>query len=134
MSDIVFYQLNARFLERQEDIPAEAQQVVYYSLAIGHHLGVFDCFKPKLKCSGAVFDRVLDALPADSEARRKLDGIRRFGEIQVDKTHVALLQDAIDRASTDDDPEVADWLSGLAGALAAIRAEPVIYLMGRRTK
>lgn len=134
MSDIVFYQLNARFLERKEDIPAEAQQVVYYSLAIGHHLGVFDCFKPKLKCSQAVFDRVLAALPADGEARRKLDGIRRFGEIQVDKTHVGLLQEGIDHARAQADPEVAEWLNGLAGALAAIRAEPVIYLMGRRTK
>lgn len=134
MSDIVFYQLNARFLERKEDIPEEAKQVVYYSLAIGHHLGVFDCFKPSLRCSEALFERVLDALPADGEARRKLDGIRRFGEIQVDKSHVAMLQDAIDHARTDDDADVADWLGGLAGALAAIRAEPVIYLMGRRTK
>lgn len=131
MSAIVFYQLNAKFLERKEDIPETAKQVVYYSLAIGHHIGVFDCFKPQLKCSDEVFDRILSAFPEESEARRKLSGVLKFGEIQVDKTHTRMLQAAIDEALPDADPEVAEWLTGLGGSLAAIRQEPAIYLMGR---
>lgn len=79
--EVVFYQLNAKVLERKEDIPEDARQVVYYSLAIGHHIGVFDCFKPAFRCTTAVFDRVLDTLKDSEEAHRKLSGLLRFGEI-----------------------------------------------------
>lgn len=129
---IVFYQLNAKFLERKEDIPDTAKQVVYYSLAIGHHIGVFDCFKPALKCSDEMYDRILTLFPEGGEARRKLAGVLRFGEIQVDKSHTGMLLSAIDEALPTADPEAAEWLNGLGVSLAAIRQEPAIYLMGRR--
>ncbi|MGQ9372009.1 formate hydrogenlyase maturation HycH family protein [Azospirillum sp. ST 5-10] len=130
--DVIFYQLHSKVLERAEDIPEQAKQVVYYSLAIGHHIGVFDCFKPKLKCSGAVYDRVLETLADGSEARRKLAGLLRFGEIIVDSTHTRMLKEAIAEALPAADPEVADWFAGLEASLDAIRREPAIYLMGRR--
>ena len=37
---VVFSQLSRKFIDENDATPAEAQQVVYYSLAIGHHLGV----------------------------------------------------------------------------------------------
>ena len=40
---VVFSQLSRKFIDENDATPAEAQQVVYYSLAIGHHLGVIDC-------------------------------------------------------------------------------------------
>lgn len=129
---IVFYQLGAKFLERKEDIPEKSKEVVYYSLAIGHHVGVFDCFKPKLRCSADLFDRVLAALPEGGEARRKLGGILRFGEIQVDRSHTGMLQAAINEALPSADPEVAGWFNDFGSSLEAIRQEPAIYLMGRR--
>lgn len=131
-SEIVFYQLNAKFLERAEDVPENSKQVVYYSLAIGHHVGVFDCFKPMLRCPPALYDAVLAALPEGGEARRKLAGLLTFGEITVDRSHVPLLRPAIAEAKTKVSPEVAEWFSGLDAALAAIEQEPAIYLMGRR--
>ncbi|KIZ43168.1 MULTISPECIES: formate hydrogenlyase maturation HycH family protein [Rhodopseudomonas] len=129
--DIVFYRLNAKILDRAEDVPDDAKQVVYYSLAIGHHVGVFDCFKPVLRCAGDFYPRLVDALPA-GEARRKLDGMRRFGEITIDRSHTALLGEAIEQAAPGFDPEVAAWFKELSVSLAAIEAEPAIYLMGRR--
>lgn len=129
---IIFYQLNAKFLEREEDIPEASKEVMYYSLAIGHHVGVFDCFKPKLKCSRELFDRVIEDLPEGSEARRKLMGVHKFGEITVDVTHVKLLKEAFETLRPSADAEMADWLDGFLDSLAAIKAEPAIYLMGRR--
>lgn len=130
--EVVFYQLNAKVLERAEDIPEDAKQVVYYSLAIGHHIGVFDCFKPAFRCTAAVFDRVLEALSGNAEAHRKLSGLLRFGEITVDSSHTRPLLTAIEEALPTAAPDVAAWLDRLRTALDAIRREPAIYLMGRR--
>ncbi len=129
---IIFYQLNAKFMERKEDIPENAKQVMYYSLAIGHHVGVFDCFAPKLKCSRDLYDRVIAALPEDSEARRKLTGVHKFGEITVDLTHTAMLKKAFVALKPGADADMEEWLDGFIDSLDAIRAEPAIYLMGRR--
>lgn len=37
---VVFSQLSRKFIDENDATPAEAQQVVYYSPAIGHHLGL----------------------------------------------------------------------------------------------
>jgi hydrogenase-4 component J len=74
---------------------------------------------------------LVDALP-EGEARRKLDGMRRFGEITIDRSHTALLGQAIAQVSPGLDPDVAAWFDELSVSLAAIEAEPAIYLMGRR--
>ena len=42
---VFFYLLNERFVENDEQVPEQTKQVMYYSLAIGHHVGVIDCFK-----------------------------------------------------------------------------------------
>lgn len=131
MSEVVFYQLRDKFLERAEDIPETAKEVVYHALAIGHHVGVFDCFRPMLRMSDAVFDRLLDRLPA-GEARRKLEGVKRFGEITVDRTHTRLLAAAFTEARGGLDEVSEACVDRLVAALAAIEAEPAVYLMGRR--
>ncbi len=128
--EIVFYSLNAKVLERAEHVPANSKQVVYYSLAIGHHIGVFDCFKPMLRCSWALYHGLIAQLPP-GEARRKLEGLDRFGEITVDRTHTRLLGSAFAGVRDRLDTETAEWVDRFNGALAAIEAEPAIYLMGR---
>ena len=129
--DIVFYRLNAKILERAKDVPENAKQVMYYSLAIGHHVGVFDCFKPVLRCDRDLYRRLVDALP-EGEAKRKLDGINRFGEITIDRSHTNLLGSAIDQVAEQLEPDVAAWFAELSVSLAAIQAEPAMYMMGRR--
>lgn len=51
MSDkVVFSQLSRKFIDENEATPPQAQQVIYYGLAIGHHLGVIDCLQAVLSC------------------------------------------------------------------------------------
>jgi hydrogenase-4 component J len=129
--EIVFYRLNAKVLERAADVPEGPKQVVYYSLAIGHHIGVFDCFRPMLRCSAAFYDRLVEHLPA-GEARRKLEGLNRFGEITVDSSHTRLLSSAFASIRGGLDAATGEWVDRFDLALAAIDAEPAIYLMGRK--
>ena len=41
----LFLFIKRTFVENDEQVPEQAKQVMYYSLAIGHHVGVIDCFK-----------------------------------------------------------------------------------------
>ena len=50
MAKVYFYLLNQRFVENDSQVPEAAKEVMYYSLAIGHHVGVIDCFKKLLIC------------------------------------------------------------------------------------
>ena len=34
----VFYQLTHKYVNKEQDIPEGSRQVIYYSLAIGHHM------------------------------------------------------------------------------------------------
>ncbi len=141
----VFYQLGRKFVDDAREIPEESADVLYYTLAVGHHTGVIDCFEEVLRCPMAVYEGVCKLLPA-GDARYKLEGILRSGEIQVDKTHVEKLDEPV-RAAIDalhesgvsvedgDDStlqaqELA-WLQGFDAALDAIKRDPVVYLMGR---
>lgn len=130
-SKVIFYALGQRFLEREADRPADAKQVVYYSLAIGHHIGVIDCLKPVLECPLEGYSAWIARLP-EGEARRKLEGVARFGEITIDATHIKLLGAALDGIRADIGPEETQWQAALMRSLAAIEAEPAMYLMVRR--
>ena len=55
---VVFSQLSRKFIDENDATPDEAQQVVYYSLAIGHHLGVIDCLEAALPSLSALMVRV----------------------------------------------------------------------------
>ena len=68
---------------------------LYYTLAVGHHTGVLDCFEPRLSVPVDVFYSLIDALP-EGEARTKFEAIRSFGECQLDKAAVPSLLEACD--------------------------------------
>ena len=72
---VVFSQLSRKFIDENDATPAEAQQVVYYSLAIGHHLGVIDCLEAALTCPWDEYLAWIATLEAGSEARRKIEGV-----------------------------------------------------------
>lgn len=84
---VVFYELTRKFVETEEDVPQEACDVLYYTLAVGHHTGVLDCFEPRLSVPVDVFYSLVDALP-EGEAKTKFEAIRSFGECQLDKAAV----------------------------------------------
>lgn len=73
---VVFSQLSRKFIDENDATPAEAQQVVYYSLAIGHHLGVIDCLEAALTCPWDEYLAWIATLEAGSDARRKWKACR----------------------------------------------------------
>jgi hydrogenase-4 component J len=130
-SKVVFYQLGQKFLDEKDAAPADAKQVVYYSLAIGHHVGVIDCLRPILDCPLDEFAAWIGRWP-EGAARSKLEGLLRFGEITIDASHTHMLATAISQSPADLSPQESRCAESLMQALRAIEAEPAIYLIGRR--
>ena len=128
-SKVIFYALGQRFLEREADRPADAKQVVYYSLAIGHHIGVIDCFKAIIDCPYEAYRQWIGHLPEGSEARGKMEGLLKFGEITIDQTHIHMLGAAFDKILPGLSPYETAWTKTLLQALAVIEKEPAVYLM-----
>jgi hypothetical protein len=137
MSRVVFYRLCAKFVDNERSVPQETSDVLYYTLAVGHHTGIIDCFSESFSCSGDVYQRIVDLFPPESDARYKLDGIGRKGEIQIDKSHLGLFDTSVNEAlaSLDVDDEayasMRDWLDGFSLSLDDMRCHPGAYLMGR---
>ncbi|SUC02758.1 hydrogenase-4 component J [Proteus penneri] len=67
---VYFWSLRQKFVDSDDDIPEQAQQVMYYSLAIGHHVGMIDCLKTELVCPLEKYKAWIDLLP-EGEAKRK---------------------------------------------------------------
>jgi hypothetical protein len=128
---VVFYQLSHKFFQRGQDVPATSKQLIHYTLAIGHHIGVIDCFASKLEVPLARFPDWIAHLP-EGEARRKLAGLLRFGEIEISAAHAPLLRPALQAARADMPAEEAAWTGCLDTLLQSIAEEPALYLMVRR--
>ena len=60
---VFFLFIKRAFVENDEQVPEQAKQVMYYSLAIGHHVGVIDCFKKLLVCDYDAYQRFVDSFP-----------------------------------------------------------------------
>jgi hypothetical protein len=128
---VVFYRLRTRFLQREGTPPEQSKQIVYYSLAVGHHVGVIDTFSAALTWPYEAYLDWVGGLPA-GEARRKLDGVRRFGEIMIDSSHTRLLRPVLKEAGSRPDQPEASYGRQLDELLEAIEQEPALYLMVRR--
>ena len=131
---VVFSQLSRKFIDENDATPAEAQQVVYYSLAIGHHLGVIDCLEAALTCPWDEYLAWIATLEADSTARRKMEGVPKYGEIVIDSNHVSMLANAFDKARASQTPQQKEWSQAMLNMLHAIHQESAIYLMVRRLR
>lgn len=139
---VVFYRLTKKFVDDARSIPQEAGDVLYYTLAIGHHTGIIDCFEERVRFSMERYEALTRALPA-GDARFKLEGIFRFGEITVDKTHApaliaalrAVLDAELDRSGGQGEATgvsaLAADLGELLDALEEVRIEPHVYMVGR---
>lgn len=130
---VVFSQLSRKFIDENDATPAEAQQVVYYSPAIGHHLGVIDCPEAALTCP---WMNIWHGLPleAGSEARRKMEGVPKYGEIVIDINHVPMLANAFDKARAAQTSQQKEWSTMLLSMLHDIHQENAIYFMVRRLR
>lgn len=128
---VIFWSLRQKFVDSDDDVPEDAQQVMYYSLAIGHHVGMIDCLKTELECPLDGYQSWVNALP-EGEARRKLQGLITFGEINIDSTHTNMLALALDRFAKDCDSPYQEWSATLIRLLGEIEREPAIYLIVKR--
>ena len=131
MTNVIFYLLNQRFVESDNQVPDVAQKVMYYSLAIGHHVGVIDCFKTLLVCDYVDYQCFVESFP-QGEARRKFAGLLKFGEIIIDSSHVNLLAKALEENKSYFSPHHQHWAEILLSTLASIQCEPVMYIMVKR--
>lgn len=132
---VVFYRLRRKFVSAEESVSEASRNIIYYTLAVGHHTGTIDCFEEELVCSPEEYADTLSLLP-EGELRRKLSGILRAGEIQVDHDHaVALrgeLHEVLANLSQENGQELSyQWLSQFAELLDACLVEPAVYYMGR---
>ncbi|ETT02718.1 hydrogenase maturation peptidase HycI [Providencia alcalifaciens PAL-3] len=128
---VIFWSLRQKFVDSDDDVPEDAQQVMYYSLAIGHHVGMIDCLKTELECPLDGFQAWVNALP-EGEARRKLQGLITFGEINIDSTHTNMLALALDSFAKDSNSPYQAWSATLIRLLGEIEREPAIYLIVKR--
>ena len=125
---IVFYRLSRKVVNNEQAIPAEAEQVMYYSLAIGHHVGVMDCFSQLMEVTEQNYKAVLQRLP-DGEARRKLEGAATWQEIEINRSHVDDLFPALNGVLPGLGTEDAAWVGKLIGCLREMVGEPAFYMM-----
>ena len=130
-TNVIFYLLNQRFVENDSQVPDAAKEVMYYSLAIGHHTGVIDCFKKIIVADYADYQAFVDVFP-EGEAKRKFYGLIRFGEIVIDSSHVNLLARALDENKEKMTALHREWAEILLDTLASIQKEPVMYIMVKR--
>jgi len=86
----VFYQLTHKYVNTDKDIPEDAQQVIYYSLAIGHHVGVLDCFQSLMEIPLEDYRNWIAQMPA-GKGRHKLEGLLNWGEIEINRSHAGEL-------------------------------------------
>ena len=137
---VVFYRLTAKFVDSAVDIPEEVSNIMYYALSVGHHTGVADCLSPCLSCSMDTYRSIVSHIDSQG-ARYKLEGIMRFGEIQIDKVHVPALTEALkkelqslylQKTSKLYAVEIT-WLTQFLELLEEVRTQTAMYMMGRLT-
>ena len=124
---VAIYQLSRKFVNQSEDIPEDARQVMYYTLAIGHHVGVLDCFSCLAMFPLEEFQTWLEGLP-QGEGRTKLEGVIRWGEIEINRSHVELLLPLLEAP----DSRQTSWGPLLTRCLHGIVQEPALYLTVRK--
>ena len=125
---VVFYRLSRKIVNNQENIPEDARQVIYYSLAIGHHVGVMDCFSELMEVPAEKYKQCLERLP-DGEARRKLEGALKWDEIEVNRSHVDDLVPALKVLMSGISDSDSQWVQTMLLCLKEMVAEPALYLM-----
>ena len=124
---IVIYQLSRKFVDQREDIPENASQVVYYALAVGHHVGVMDCFSSLTEIPLSEFQTFLKGIP-EGKGRAKLEGVLKWGEIEINRSHVELLLPLLESSPLSQP----SWTSLLIQCLKSMVGEPALYLMVRK--
>lgn len=95
---------------------------------------VIDCLEAALTCPWDEYLAWIATLEAGSEARRKMEGVPKYGEIVIDINHVPMLANAFDKARAAQTSQQQEWSTMLLSMLHDIHQENAIYLMVRRLR
>ncbi len=128
---VVFYQLTHKFVNQERDSLEGPRQVIYYSLAIGHHVGVMDCFQCLMEAPLEDYRRWLTHLP-EGTGRHKLEGLLKWGEIEINRSHAGDLLPALKDSLPRLDATEAPWAGVLVQCLQKMIEEPALYLIVRK--
>ena len=129
---VVFYRLTHKYVNQDQDIPEASRQVIYYSLAIGHHVGVLDCFQSLLEVPLGDYRLWVDKMPAGS-ARDKLEGLLKWGEIEINRSHAANLIPMLKSSMERMQDNSLRCTNVLLDCLQKMLEEPALYLMVRKS-
>ncbi|WLI75869.1 formate hydrogenlyase maturation HycH family protein [Kosakonia sp. H02] len=127
---VMFWTLRQKFVDDSVELEEKSRQVMYYSLAIGHHVGVIDCLNVALECPLAQYQHWLTLID-EPEARRKMQGLLTFGEIVIDASHINTLAPAFARLSATAAEPWRGWSRQLLQHVQDMAHEPALYLMVR---
>jgi formate hydrogenlyase maturation protein HycH len=127
---VKFFKLYKKFVDEENNATPEVRQLKYYALAIGHHIGVVDCLSPVMVMEKEDYFNWIRKLP-EGKAKRKLEGLAKWGELEINRDHVASLGLALSEADSSFLPEEKKWASNLLQILQMIQKEPAIYLVVR---
>src|SRR3990170_5881477 len=127
----VVYQLTRKYVNNEKDIPEKARQVIYYSLAIGHHVGVLDCLQRLMEIQLDEYRNWIDLFPEGS-GRHKLEGLLKWGEIEVNRSHTRELLPLLNGSLDLSNSSQKKWTNLLIQQLNLMEKEPAIYLMLRK--
>lgn len=127
----VFYRLTKKFVNDNDSIPEDARQIVYYSLAIGHHVGVMDCFDILMEMPLEKYSCWIQKLQ-EGKGRAKMEGLLKWGEIEVNANHVGELVPQFDISLPKMDAQEKIWTGQFIQSLLQMKEEPAFYLMIRK--
>lgn len=128
---VVFYRLSRRYGPDRRGAPEQARQLVYVSLALGHHVGLIDCLSPILEVPDEAFAEWLTALH-DGPARHKLAGVLQWDEVEIDSAQAGALLEALQASQARMQPAEQRWAAILQAHIQNMADEPAMYLMVRR--
>ncbi|WP_039055845.1 formate hydrogenlyase maturation HycH family protein [Enterobacter sp. Bisph1] len=128
---VMFWLLRQKFVDNSVELEEKSRQVMYYSLAIGHHVGVIDCLNVTLECPAADYQQWL-TLFDDADARRKMQGLLTFGEIVIDASHINTLAPTFAQLAETAQSPWREWSRQLLQHLQDMAQEPALYLMVRK--
>lgn len=141
---IGFMRLTQKFVDSEHSVPEESTDILYYTLSVGHHTGVIDCFRCDLQMPDETYKAIVD-LMTNEEAKQKLSGIFKFGEIEIWKHQaVKILADLrgvfsnldvyneVGKTSLPLTEDQIDALVALIDLMMAIRDNKGLYVLARR--
>lgn len=128
---IKFYRLNQKFVDNKEPIDPHSENLLYHTMALGHHIGVLDCFQQAISVPENTYKSIVSRLPY-GKCRDKLEGVFKWGEIEITVSHAGLLLQDITTALPLMSGEEKSTAQKICDNLLMMEKEPTIYMVVKK--